>query len=286
MWDYHDRLPELINEVTCRDVIQSFVKDGQRHPVLARPMAGSDGVQYELIYGARRLFAARHLNVKLLAHVRNIDNISGLIEMDVENRLRCDISPYERGMSFKGWLRKGYFRSQEELARALSMSTTHVCRLMRFADLPTAIVSAFPDPREIKESWAVTLAERCADEDAKQRIMIVARSLRKREAGTSDSKRIYKSLLDYNHKPAVSRVSRRDEIVRSSAGVPLFRVSYRHNDLHVIIRRDAAPPQVIERLTSAITEALSPARPNGFGADGKLEGGIRWPSVERTLRLE
>jgi len=147
MWDYHDRLPELINEVTCRDVIQSFVKDGQRHPVLARPMAGSDGVQYELIYGARRLFAARHLNVKLLAHVRNIDNISGLIEMDVENRLRCDISPYERGMSFKGWLRKGYFRSQEELARALSMSTTHVCRLMRFADLPTAIVSAFPDPR-------------------------------------------------------------------------------------------------------------------------------------------
>src|SRR5688572_4803128 len=102
MWDYHDRLPELINEVSCRDVIQSFVRDGQKHPVLARPTTGSDGLQYELIYGARRLFAARHLNVKLLAAVRSVDNLTALIEMDVENRLRRDISPYERGMSFKG----------------------------------------------------------------------------------------------------------------------------------------------------------------------------------------
>jgi len=157
MWDCHDRLQEFLTEESCREVIDSFIKQGQKMPVLARPLQAREGVKYEIIYGARRLFAARHLNVKLLARVLDLDNRMAFIEMDIENRLRCDISSYERGVSFRSWLREGYFQSQEEIAKTLGLSKAQVCRLVKFSELPAAIVSAFPDPRQINSrgplSW-------------------------------------------------------------------------------------------------------------------------------------
>jgi ParB family transcriptional regulator, chromosome partitioning protein len=80
MWECHDRLDEFIDEESCREVIGSFVKDGQKHAVLARPCKSSDA-KYELVYGARRLFAARFLNTKLLAAVRDLDDRQAFIEM-------------------------------------------------------------------------------------------------------------------------------------------------------------------------------------------------------------
>jgi ParB/RepB/Spo0J family partition protein len=270
MWECHDRLPEFISQETCREVIDSFVRDGQKHPVLARPVTGVDGITYELIYGARRLFAARHLNMKLLGIVKDIDNAAAFLEMDIENRLRRDISPYERGMSFRAWLRSGHFRSQEEIAKALGLSTTQVCRLLRFSDLPTALVTAFPDPKQIRESWAVTLAERCADPEVKSQVLAIARSVR--VAGTCDAKQVYKRLLDTNNPaPGSARVGRRDEVVRSDTGLPIFRISYRYNDLHIVIRRDLASAGVVTELTAAVRTVLSKSAYSAPSTNGARE---------------
>lgn len=257
MWEGHDRLPEYINERSCREVIESFSKAGQRHPVLARPASPKDGVKYELIYGARRLFAARHLRVPLLAYVRPISNPAAFIEMDVENRLRSDISPYERAMSFKAWLGARYFRSQEEIAKTLGMSPAHVSRLMKFSELPAAIVAAFPDPRQIREAWAVALAERCANPITRPRMLAIARTLQTRTEQPADSKQVYRRLLACHERAGASRIGARDDIVRAADGSSLFRVSYRHNDLHVIIRRDFASDAVIRELTEVTRQLLT-----------------------------
>jgi ParB/RepB/Spo0J family partition protein len=258
MWDYHDRLEGYLTDQSCREMIESFRRVGQKHPVLARCGRESGGARYELIYGARRLFAARYLNIKLLAKIKDLDDRQALIEMDVENRLRRDISPYERGMSFKAWLRSGHFRSQEEIAKTLGLSTAHVSRLMRFAELPTAVIIAFPDPRHIREAWAVGLAERCADSDARQRVLSVARSLATQRNQVVDAKNIYKRLIDgvTVRGRRVARIDAKDDVVRGDDGRPLFRVSYRHNDLHVIIRRDIASTATIDAVTDILKRVL------------------------------
>jgi ParB family chromosome partitioning protein len=265
MWEWHDRLQEYVDENTCRDVIESLSREGQKHPVLARP-ARDRAAKFELIYGARRLFAARHLNQKLLARVREIDDREAFIEMDIENRLRRDISPYERGMSFRSWLLGGHFRSQEEIARTLGLSTAQVSRLMKFSELPTAIVNAFGDPRQIRESWAVVLAERCAEPASRERLLAAGRSLSHAETRL-DAKEVFRRLLNLSRPGAgagaVPRSSGRDQIVRSPEGQPLFKISYRHRDLHVIIGRDIASVIVVREMTEALQTILLTMNSNG-----------------------
>src|SRR6185437_1019895 len=100
MWDLHDRLEYLILEDTCRAEIASFEKYGQLIATLGRPLRGDPDYDIELVCGARRLFVARHLNVDLLVEVREMTDQDAIIAMDMENRQRRDVSPYERGLSF------------------------------------------------------------------------------------------------------------------------------------------------------------------------------------------
>src|SRR5690606_27908120 len=152
-------------------------KDGQKHPVLARPCKNNPDYSFELIYGARRLFVARLLNTPLLARIEDIDDRSGLIEMDIENRVRRNISPYERGISFRSSLMSGLFGSQEDLSRAIGIFTAYVTRLLKFTELPAAVVAAFPNSREIREARAVRLAAACRDQEGSRRVIRNARSI-------------------------------------------------------------------------------------------------------------
>jgi ParB/RepB/Spo0J family partition protein len=254
MWACHDRLPELLSEKSCRDVIQSMRRDGQKHPVLARPCDSSQEADYELIYGARRLFAAQQLGIKLLIDVReDLSDQEAFIQMDIENRLRRDISAYERGMSFKAWLREGYFSSQESIAKALGLSQPCVSRLMKFSELPAVVVSAFPDCRSIRESWAVTLAAQCADPSGKKKLIATARAIAKKRTDTTlSSKEVFRLLIDAAERKHTDRVQRRDDIIKSETGVRLFRVSYRHNDLQIIIPRNLAAGPILRLVVRAV----------------------------------
>ncbi|MDY6949090.1 MAG: ParB N-terminal domain-containing protein, partial [Pseudomonadota bacterium] len=110
VWERHARLEEYITEETCRTEIASVKAHGQLIPVLVRPLLGDVNYDYELIYGARRLFVARHLNVPLLAEVRRLSDRDAAIHVDIENRQRKDISPYERGRCYHQWLSSGLFQ--------------------------------------------------------------------------------------------------------------------------------------------------------------------------------
>src|SRR5690242_15233583 len=92
MWDLHDRLEGELDEAGCRDEIESMRKHGQLVPVLARALRGDPDYDFELIYGARRLWVARHLNRPVEVEVREMTDREAIIAMDVENRQRKDLS--------------------------------------------------------------------------------------------------------------------------------------------------------------------------------------------------
>ncbi|HZF31383.1 MAG TPA: ParB/RepB/Spo0J family partition protein [Gammaproteobacteria bacterium] len=255
MWELHDRLSENIDVRSCGTLIDSIQKHGQKQPVLARPPSGRDNFEYELIYGARRLFAAQHLGIDLLIDLREIDNRSALIEMDVENRVRADISAYERGRSYQRFLTSGYFKNQTEMAKALGVSDSQVSRLLRYAELPAAVVGAFSSPNDIREEWAVALAKLCADPETRTRVMNRARTL-SAVPGRGSPQTVFDILVNGrgSHSPSPSRS--RDVVVKDPRGRPLFRVRFQAKAVHLVLPREAITLPGLRRINEYVARVL------------------------------
>ena len=260
MWTLHVRSEESIDAASCASLIGSIRRHGQRHPVLARMRNSTEGREFELIYGARRLFAAQQLGVDLLVEVRDVDDRSAVIEMDIENRPREDISPYERGVNYGRWLRAGYFKNQMELAKELGISEARVSRLLKYSELPAVVVAAFDSVRDIREEWAVRLANKCRDPKLRDDIM-----KRARERAASPRKGSPQFIFDALQRPAagakVTNDRSRDDVIRGSNGKSLFRVAFHAKTLHVVLPRAEISPAILEEITKGIATVLQQPSP-------------------------
>ena len=145
---------------------------GNVQPIKVRPAAseGDDGVpRYELVYGHRRHQACLELGLPVLAVVDNLDDRSLFVEMDRENRGRKDLSPWEQGVMYQRALDQGLFPSNRKLAEAVGADLTNVGRALALANLPEAVVAAFPSPLELQYRWATPLKDAVeADPEAVQ----------------------------------------------------------------------------------------------------------------------
>lgn len=254
VWALHVRSEEHINVASCASLIGSIRRHGQRHPVLARMRNSADGGEFELIYGARRLFAAQQLGIDLLVEVRDMDDRAALIEMDIENRPREDISPYERGVNYSRWLRAGYFKNQLELAKELGISEARVSRLLKYSQLPAAVVAVFDSVRDIREEWAVRLANKCRDPKLRSDIMRRARA-RAASPRKASSQCIFDALLSGAGAKAIKDQSR-DEVVKGSNGKSLFRIAVHAKTLHVVLPRAEVSPAIVEDIARAVAAVL------------------------------
>lgn len=254
MWSMHDRLGDEIDLKTCRSLLKSMQQHGQKQPVLGR--LAPEGAEYEveLIYGARRLFSARHLGIDLMVEIRDMDNRTALIEMDIENRVRSDISPYERGMSYRRWLRAGFFSNQSEIAKCVGVSEAQVSRLLRYSELPTAIIAAFPSPREIREEWAVALAKRSRDEHFRAGMIRRARTCRAQTEPLS-AQRVY-DIIARDRATKVVEQKSRDEIVKDSNGRPLLRIAFHAKTVHLVVSREKVSKETLQKLKQVLSETL------------------------------
>lgn len=264
MWELHQRLGEEVNLQTCAPLIESIRVNGQRLPVLGRPSTHTSGPPIELIYGARRLFAAETLGINLLVDVRQVDDSVALIEMDLENRLRIDISAYERGLSYRRWLTCGIFKNQALLAEALAISESQVSRLLCYAELPAAVVGAFQAPSVIREEWAVVLAKQCRDPQRRAQVVRRARE-HARSLQIRPAPQVFASLTedgDLTHKPRA-----RDTVVKDAYGTPLMRVAYRSDSVHFIIPRGGLSDDVVRIISERLRGELE-----AIASKGALKG--------------
>jgi len=255
MWHLHDRIESHINDETCRSEIESIDKHGQLVPVLGRTLRGDPVYEFELIYGARRLFIARHINKPLLIEVREMSDREAIVAMDVENRLRQDVSPYERGKSYARYLQSGAFKSQEEIARALRISASQVCRLLKLAQLPAAVVSAFGNPVDICEGWGLNIMEALEDPHKRQLTLNRARLIGKQKMARS-ARDVYQELMSAaTHGRKVKRAIH-DEVVKDERGLPLFRVRQLAGSVAFLVPTGIVNTTSLERLRQALSDVL------------------------------
>jgi ParB family transcriptional regulator, chromosome partitioning protein len=255
MWSLHDRLDCHVDENSCKGEIESFLKHGQLMPVLGRRLRADSTHTIELIYGARRLFVARHLRRPLLVEVREISDEEGIIAMDIENRHRLDISPYERGMSYLRWLRSGYFKSQDDIARGLRISASQVSRLLKLAQLPSAVVAAFPRPMDICEAWALALSEVLEDPQRRTATCARARALASLDP-RPPAREIYRQLLSASVPGRKTRARQHDEIVTGRNGQPLYRIRQQINTIALLLPINRVSARRLTQIRAAVSEAM------------------------------
>lgn len=266
MWQGHERLEEGINEETCRAEIDSFLTHGQKLPVLGRVLKDDGTHDFELVYGARRLFVARHLNVLLSMEVRELTDREAIIALDIENRQRKELSPYERGRSYQLWLKNGFFPSQEALARALNISASQVSRLINLAQLPPVIINAFATPLEICESWGRDLLE-LWDDPRKKRVLIAAAQAISRDPVRRPAAAVFKRLAvaacDTSDRRVSVQTDSRDEVVKGKDGSPLFRVRQHRNDTALLLPVHLVSPKTLSEIKQEVAQILHRARSQG-----------------------
>jgi len=177
MWSHHNRRYDLLNEVSCSDLIESFKAMGrQQFPAIVRRIEGEGDAEYEVICGARRHWTATYLGWKLLVEVRDMDDEEAFRISDIENRSREDISDYERAQDYKDAL-KLYYASQKQMSERLEVSVTWLSRFLALADMPAEIVGAYRDVTEIKEHHYRELSKWFKDRQARDKILAKAKGL-------------------------------------------------------------------------------------------------------------
>lgn len=260
MWALHDRIEAHVTEETCRAEIRSFEAHGQLVPALGRRVTAEPDYDIELIFGARRLFVARHLNLPLLVDLREMTDIEAIVAMDIENRQRADVSPYERAQAYTSWLREGYFASQQDLARALKVSTSQVSRILQLARLPSVVVAAFDAPTSICEGWGLDLVSKLDDRVIRDSIIREARSLgkAKKSLGPTETYKRLVAAAAVTGRRLRPRV--RDEVVKDSEGKPLFRIRFQRASVALVLPLDRLPENLLSELKHLISKRLEQVR--------------------------
>lgn len=255
MWSLHDRLEEQITEESCRAEIESILRHGQLVPALGRRLKGEPMHEVELIYGARRLFVARHLNLPMKVELREITDREAIVAMDIENRQRQDISPYERGLSYARWLREGHFNSQDDIVAALRVSASHVSRLLKIARLPPIVVSAFDDVAQLCEAWALEIAAALEDPEKRPQTLKAAREIAQmtpRPAAREACRRLLAAPV-MGRKPIAKRTH---EVICDVKGKPLFRVRHERRAIALLLPVDRVSAVTLKEVCGSVQALL------------------------------
>lgn len=258
LWDLHDRLEEHISEETCRAEIESFAKHGQLVPALGRRLKANPDFDVELIYGARRLFVARHINVPLLVELRDLSDQEAIVAMDVENRQRKDISPYERGIAYTRWLRTGFFSTQEDIARTLGVSASQISRLVKLARLPAALVDAFGTAINICEEWGISLVDSIDDSHRRPAVISKAREIA-RQFPRPPANEVYRQLQAAAIAGRKPKPLMHDQVVRGKDGTPLFRITQRRDCYAILLPNRGVTGEKLRQIQTALVNILAVA---------------------------
>ncbi len=135
-WSYHNRDQAWLTRERCVDLIDSIQKNGQIEPVIVRALESGSGKYFEIIAGVRRWFSCLQIpGQKLLVRVIEADDRSCMLLMHAENADSQDISDFERAYSFAIQLKSGAFKNQTDLAKAVGLSQSTICKMIKATEL-------------------------------------------------------------------------------------------------------------------------------------------------------
>lgn len=126
------------SEEELEDLANSIREKGIIQPILVRPIQGVDGA-YEIIAGERRWRAAQRasLHEVPIVIIEAADREAFEIAL-IENVQRADLNPLEEALGYEK-LAADYGYSQNDLARVIGKSRSHIANTMRLAKLPSSV---------------------------------------------------------------------------------------------------------------------------------------------------
>jgi ParB/RepB/Spo0J family partition protein len=132
------------------NLASSFKRHGQIVPVKVRPSPCREG-KYELVFGYRRLFAAKKLGWDTIRAevVSSASDQEIAIESLIENLERKDISDYEKAVIFER-IKREFGLSFAEIGKMTGLSRQHISNYLGLLDLFDE--KTLSDNRELKEA--------------------------------------------------------------------------------------------------------------------------------------
>lgn len=126
------------DEDRIADLVESVREKGILQPLLVRPLPGQPD-RYEIIAGERRWRAAQGAKLhEVPVIVRDLSDREALEVALVENLQRQDLSPLEEADGYRR-LMDDFSHTQEELAKAVGKSRSHVANMIRLLALPDPV---------------------------------------------------------------------------------------------------------------------------------------------------
>ncbi len=178
LWEHHNRIWDELNEVRCEDLISGFRAQGQQEfPCVVRKVEAGQGVDFEIVCGARRFWTAMYLGWDLLVDIRAMSDEEAFRLSDIENRDREDISDWERAQDYLNALTHFYENNQKKMAQRLEMSEDALSRLLHLAKLDPAIVGAYASLMDIKVGHGRTLKQLMSNAEYKRKVIKRAKEI-------------------------------------------------------------------------------------------------------------
>jgi len=143
------------DEDSIADLVESVREKGILQPILVRPSV-TEGHLFEIIAGERRWRAAQRAQLhEVPVIVRDMTDQEALEVALVENLQRQDLTPLEEADGYRRFLEE-FNHTQEELAKAVGKSRSHVANMLRLLSLPEPI-KAMVDSNQLSAGHARAL---------------------------------------------------------------------------------------------------------------------------------
>jgi ParB family chromosome partitioning protein len=141
--------PDQPRRVFKGDELQALAKSieekGLLQPVLVRPSPSGSG--YQIVAGERRWRAAQIAQLhEIPVLIRELTDRETLEIGIVENVQRADLNPVEEARAYRQ-LVKRFDHTQDEIARAVGKSRSHIANMMRLLALPESVLDHLSEGR-------------------------------------------------------------------------------------------------------------------------------------------
>lgn len=128
-----DQPRRVFSDDAIAELATSIADKGILQPILVRPL-GKD--QYEIVAGERRWRAAQKAKLhKVPVIIRELTDEETAEIALIENVQRVDLNPVEEAAAYQR-LADEYKRTQDQIAKAVGKSRSHVANIMRLLALP------------------------------------------------------------------------------------------------------------------------------------------------------
>jgi len=146
-----DRL--ATDEDEFRELLEAIRERGQDSPILVRPHPSKSG-RYMVVFGHRRLQAARLLGRKIRAVVKEMKDREHVIAQGQENSARANLSFIEKASFAARLAQLRYDTDNATVMAALSVDRTTLSKMLSVAGLPEQILQAIGPAKAVgRDRW-------------------------------------------------------------------------------------------------------------------------------------